>query len=201
MELKQHILKEAGMMFSKYGIRSITMDYIASELGVSKRTLYEIFQDKDDLVYQAIIEGTKEHRKMCQNIINESYNIIEAIYKIGKFNHELFSKINPLFFEDLKKYHFSIYNKFHQNGDLRDYELTRTLFEKGKKEGIIRNDINIDLLNIIIHKLIDIIHDDDLKFYDNDEILKTVFIPFIIGVSTEKGRILVEKYFSNNNQK
>lgn len=201
MELKQHILKEAGMMFSKYGIRSITMDYIASELGVSKRTLYEIFQDKDDLVYQAIIEGTKEHRKMCQNIIRESSNIIEAIYKIGKFNHELFAKINPLFFEDLKKYHFSIYNKFHQNGDLRDYELTRTLFEKGKKEGIIRNDINIDLLNIIIHKLIDIIHDDDLKFYDNDEILKTVFIPFIIGVSTEKGRILVEKYFSNNNQK
>ncbi|MEJ5267983.1 MAG: TetR/AcrR family transcriptional regulator [Bacteroidales bacterium] len=65
MELKQHILKEAGMMFSKYGIRSITMDYIASELGVSKRTLYEIFKDKDDLVYQAIIEGTKEHRKMC----------------------------------------------------------------------------------------------------------------------------------------
>ncbi|HRT80875.1 MAG TPA: TetR/AcrR family transcriptional regulator [Bacteroidales bacterium] len=201
MELKQHILKEAGMMFSKYGIRSITMDYIASELGVSKRTLYEIFKDKDDLVYQAIIEGTKEHRKMCQNIISESSNIIEAIYRIGKFNHELFAKINPLFFEDLKKYHFTIYNKFHQNGDLKDYELTRTLFEKGKQEGIIRNDINIELLNIIIHKLIDIIHDDDLKVYDNEEILKTVFIPFIIGVSTQKGRVLVEKYFSNNNQK
>ena len=201
MELKQHILKEAGMMFSKYGIRSITMDYIASELGVSKRTLYEIFKDKDDLVYQAIIEGTKEHRKMCQNIISESSNIIEAIYRIGKFNHELFAKINPLFFEDLKKYHFTIYNKFHQNGDLKDYELTRTLFEKGKQEGIIRNDINIELLNIIIHKLIDIIHDDDLKVYDNEEILKTVFILFIIGVSTQKGRVLVEKYFSNNNQK
>ncbi|HPD24589.1 MAG TPA: TetR/AcrR family transcriptional regulator [Bacteroidales bacterium] len=201
MELKQHILKEAGMMFSKYGIRSITMDYIASELGVSKRTLYEIFKDKDDLVYQAIIEGTKEHRKMCQNIISESSNIIEAIYRIGKFNHELFAKINPLFFEDLKKYHLTIYNKFHQNGDLKDYELTRTLFEKGKQEGIIRNDINIELLNIIIHKLIDIIHDDDLKVYDNEEILKTVFIPFIIGVSTQKGRVLVEKYFSNNNQK
>ncbi|HOM36988.1 MAG TPA: TetR/AcrR family transcriptional regulator [Bacteroidales bacterium] len=201
MELKQHILKEAGMMFSKYGIRSITMDYIASELGVSKRTLYEIFKDKDDLVYQAIIEGTKEHRKMCQNIISESSNIIEAIYRIGKFNHELFAKINPLFFEDLKKYHFTIYNKFHQNGDLKDYELTRTLFEKGKQEGIIRNDINIELLNIIIHKLIDIIHDDDLKVYDNEEILKKVFIPFIIGVSTQKGRVLVEKYFSNNNQK
>jgi len=201
MELKQHILKEAGMMFSKYGIRSITMDYIASELGVSKRTLYEIFKDKDDLVYQAIIEGTKEHRKMCQNIISESSNIIEAIYRIGKFNHELFAKINPLFFEDLKKYHLTIYNKFHQNGDLKDYELTRTLFEKGKQEGIIRNDINIELLNIIIHKLIDIIHDDDLKVYDNEEILKKVFIPFIIGVSTQKGRVLVEKYFSNNNQK
>jgi len=201
MELKQHILKEAGMMFSKYGIRIITMDYIASELGVSKRTLYEIFKDKDDLVYQAIIEGTKEHRKMCQNIISESSNIIEAIYRIGEFNHELFAKINPLFFEDLKKYHFTIYNKFHQNGDLKDYELTRTLFEKGKQEGIIRNDINIELLNIIIHKLIDIIHDDDLKVYDNEEILKTVFIPFIIGVSTQKGRVLVEKYFSNNNQK
>jgi len=201
MELKQHILKEAGMMFSKYGIRSITMDYIASELGVSKRTLYEIFKDKDDLVYQAIIEGTKEHRKMCQNIISESSNIIEAIYRIGEFNHELFAKTNPLFFEDLKKYHLTIYNKFHQNGDLKDYELTRTLFEKGKQEGIIRNDINIELLNIIIHKLIDIIHDDDLKVYDNEEILKTVFIPFIIGVSTQKGRVLVEKYFSNNNQK
>ncbi|MDD4216483.1 MAG: TetR/AcrR family transcriptional regulator, partial [Bacteroidales bacterium] len=105
MEMRLRILKEAGILFSRYGLRSVTMDQISAELGISKRTLYEIFKDKDDLVSQAIEEGIKAHKNHCNKVILESDNVIEAIFNIGKLNYNLFSKINPLFFEDFKKYH------------------------------------------------------------------------------------------------
>jgi AcrR family transcriptional regulator len=97
MDVKLRILKETGIMFSKYGIRSITMEHIASELGISKRTLYEKFEDKDDLILQAIEEGTKVFKKHCFEIVDNSDNIIDAIFKIAKVNNDLFSKINQPF--------------------------------------------------------------------------------------------------------
>ena len=73
MEARLRILKEAGMLFSRYGIRAITMDRIADEIGISKRTLYETFKDKDDLVFQAITEGAKMHKMVCQTKCDTSY--------------------------------------------------------------------------------------------------------------------------------
>lgn len=197
MDLKLHVLKEAGKMFSKYGIRSITMDYIASELGISKRTLYEIFKDKDDLVLQAINEGTKEHKIICNDILRNSFNVIEAIYNIGKFNNEIFGKINPLFFEDLKKYHYEIYRKIHEKGSLRDYEFTKSLFVIGVQQGIIRDDINIDLVNVFVHKLMEILHDEEMRIFNKEDISNAVFIPYLEGISTTKGRELINQYFNN----
>lgn len=196
MDIKIHILNETMKMFSKYGIRSVTMDNIASDLGISKRTLYEIFKDKDDLVFQSILEGTKEHQKMCSEIVKNSSNIIEAIYKIANINSKIFEKINPLFFDDLKKYHFEIYKKIHDKGDIRNYEFTKFLFLKGLNQGIIRDDVDIDLINVFVHKLIEIFHDEEMVKFNKIDILKTVFIPYFEGISTEKGRELINKYFN-----
>jgi hypothetical protein len=197
MDTRLRILKEAGMMFSKYGIRSITMDHIANELGISKRTLYETFTDKDDLVSQAIEEGANVHKKICYKIISESDNVIEAIFKIGKLNNDMFGKISPMFFEDLKKFHSEVFDRIHQKGQIRDYKLTESLFAKGVEEGVISNNLNIEVVNIFVHKIIDIVHTEEMKQFRNEEILQSAFLPYLIGISTEKGRELIEKYLIN----
>jgi AcrR family transcriptional regulator len=199
MDTRLRILKEAGVMFSKYGLRSVTMDSIASELGISKRTLYETFKDKDDLVSQAINEGAKAHKEICQAIISESENVIEAIFKIGKLNHEFFSKINPVFFEDFKKYHSEIYNRVNQRGDLRDYKLTESLLNRGANEGVFLTGIDLELVNLFLHKIIDVAHSDEFRHYNSDQMLSAVFLPYLIGISTDKGRELIKKYFNKFN--
>lgn len=199
MDTKLRILKEAGVMFSKYGLRSVTMDSIASELGISKRTLYETFKDKDDLVSQAIEEGAKAHKKYCQKIISESDNVIEAIFKIGKLNHELFSKINPVFFEDFRKYHSEIYSRVNQRGDLRDYKITESLLNRGAEEGIFSKDIDLELVNLFLHKIIDLAQCEEFREFGNDKMLNAVFLPYLIGISTDKGKKLIEKYFNKFN--
>jgi TetR/AcrR family transcriptional regulator, cholesterol catabolism regulator len=199
MDTRLRILKEAGLMFSRYGIRSITMDHIANELGISKRTLYEIFKDKDDLVSQAIAEGANAHKKLCFKIVSDSDNVIEAIFKIGKLNTEMFGKMNPLFFEDLKKFHREIYHNIHQKGELRDYSLTKSLFERGVSEAVFSDNLNMEIVNLFAHKIIDIIHSQEFSEYKPEEINKSVLLPFFYGISTEKGRELITNYLKDFN--
>jgi TetR/AcrR family transcriptional regulator, cholesterol catabolism regulator len=199
MDTRLRILKEAGLMFSRFGIRSITMDHIANELGISKRTLYEIFKDKDDLVFQAITEGANAHKKLCFKIVGESDNVIEAIFKIGKLNTDILGKMNPLFFEDLKKFHREIYHNIHQKGELRDYNLTKSLFERGVSEAVFSDDLNMEIVNLFAHKILDIIHSQEFSDYKPEEINKSVLLPFFYGIATEKGRELITNYLKDFN--
>jgi TetR/AcrR family transcriptional regulator, cholesterol catabolism regulator len=196
MDTRLRILKEAGIMFSRYGIRSITMDHIANELGISKRTLYEIFTDKDDLVSQAIEEGISVHREFCSKTVDESENVIEAIFKIGKLNNEMFGKMNPLFFEDLKKFHPAIFEKFHKKGGIKDFRLTKLLFERGIEEGVISSELNVDVINSFVHRVLELMHDDEMKKFGADALIKSALLPYFYGISTSHGRELINRYLN-----
>jgi AcrR family transcriptional regulator len=199
MEMRLRILKEAGILFSRYGLRSVTMDQISAELGISKRTLYEIFKDKDDLVSQSIEEGIKAHKAYCNKVILESDNVIEAIFNIGKLNYNLFSKINPLFFEDFKKYHFEIFKKINKNNGLRDFKITESLLHRGVNEGIFSDYLDLDLVNLFLHKMIDLTYLEEFSKYGDKKILASMFLPYLSGISTKKGEKLVSKYLNKFN--
>ncbi len=199
MDFRLRILKESGLLFSKYGIRAITMDRIADEVGVSKRTLYETFKDKDDLVIQAIEEGAKMHKMLCQVKISSSDNVIRAIFDILKLNAETFGKMNPLFFEDLKKYHFKIFTKLKTKGDIKDYKLTLKLLERGVKEKVFSDKLKLEIINVFIHKIMELVHTDELREYSKEEIAKSMFLPYLYGISTERGRSLITDYLKDFN--
>ncbi len=199
METRLRILKEAGMLFGRYGIRAITMDRIADEIGISKRTLYETFKDKDDLVSQAITEGAKMHKMVCQTKISASDNVIQAIFDILKLNSDTLEKINPLFFADLKKYHFKTFNNLKTKGDIRDFKLTLKLLQRGVKEKIFSGMLNVEIINIFIHKIMEVVHSDELSQYTKEEMAKSMFIPYLYGISTEKGRELITEYLKDFN--
>jgi len=111
MEVRERIIIEAGLLFGKYGIRSMTMDALAEEMGISKRTIYERFRDKDTLLLE-VVRYYKEKRMVeAFEIIEQSDNAIVAMFRLMKVTISQIEHMNPLFFHDFKKYHTRVFGK------------------------------------------------------------------------------------------
>lgn len=196
MDTRTRIMKEAGILFSRHGIRTVTMDQIAEHLGMSKRTIYENFKDKNDLLHQAIYEASIFHRELSLKTINESDNVIEAIYELAELMRMTMKKISPDFMTDLKKFYPDIHSLFAEKSDLRNYSLTYTLLKKGVNEGVFRKDFNIELVNESWQELAAVISNRNFQErmeFSKQEAACSLFFPFLRGLCTEKGMELVER--------
>jgi AcrR family transcriptional regulator len=113
MELQQRVLNKADELFRTYGIRSVTMDDIAKALGISKKTLYQSYSDKDLLIQETVEMTISNHYKgilSCKGIAAE--NAIHEQFAINELLGKMMHGINPIMFYDLQKYYPSIWNKF-----------------------------------------------------------------------------------------
>jgi TetR/AcrR family transcriptional regulator, cholesterol catabolism regulator len=106
METKRtEVIERATMLFMRYGIKSVTMDDVARELGVSKKTLYKHFTDKNELVHAILKLKLELDAQFCFDFKKSSENAIDELINISKFVLEQVGNINPVVFYDLKKYH------------------------------------------------------------------------------------------------
>lgn len=204
MELREKILKRISEKFRRMGIKSITMDSLASELGMSKRTLYEMFRQKDDLVLEAIrYMIVKENDEMLK-IIEQSSHVVEALYFIMKGKKEMRETFSDSFQKDIKKYLPAIQESlFADRQKLQKYSASFVLLEKGKKAAIFRPEINIELVDSFIQEMIIIIHSSSrIKAIkpNETEILHHIFIPYFRGLCTGKGLELMDKFFVEINE-
>lgn len=103
-ELRERIVVTAMEAFRTKGIRSITMDDIAAALGISKRTLYEVFADKESLLRECILKAQADRDRYLQQVYEESHNVLEVILAVFQKSIEVFHQTNKRFFEDIKKY-------------------------------------------------------------------------------------------------
>jgi TetR/AcrR family transcriptional regulator, cholesterol catabolism regulator len=198
MEIRDRILSEAFSLFSKYGIRGVTMDQIACELGISKRTLYENFKDKNAL----LSEGMKHFRKIMHEeaniILKNASNVIEGIYFIGKHGEKMRKRVNPLFFEDIRKFYPEIYEQIPDKSRDSEYSIMRNLITKGMNDGIFNKGLNPELVNDFWHAIMNIFMNEEnfpRDRYSQEDLLKNMIIPYLLGISTEKGKELIHKYF------
>ncbi|MBN2481144.1 MAG: TetR/AcrR family transcriptional regulator [Bacteroidales bacterium] len=197
MEIRTRILDEAGKLFVRMGIRSITMDYLAQELGISKRTIYENFKDKNEIVLYSILKGLNEHAEAINKIISESPNVIEAIYNIGKKSHEVFSQINPVFFHDLKRHYKQINELISERGGIHNVDSNLMLLRKGINEGVFKKEINIDLVNVFLQQLMEMFHSDGFNLsgrFSKEDIMRSIIKPYLVGICTEKGLELLKEH-------
>lgn len=199
VDVRNRIIVESGLLFGKYGIRSMTMDALAEEMGISKRTIYERFKDKDTLLYEVIKFYKEQTRDDALRTIEESDNVIEALFRIMKLTVSQVAQMNPLFFHDFKKYHGKVYKDFAHPGDIRDFSITGKLFETGMEQGIFREDLHLDIVNRALHALFDLFgHDSPLveEGFDRRDLFEHMIIPYFRGLSTKKGRKLLGEYKS-----
>lgn len=195
MDIKTKILNEAAALFYRMGIRSVTMDLLAEHLGISKRTIYENFKDKNEIVMHSLLKGFNEYNLDISRIVNEAPNVLEGIYNVGKKNHEVFSKINSVFLHDLKKYHGDVFNVLIKKGGTTSSDMNLLLLKRGQNEGIFKKEINIELVNVLLNHIMEWSHSENMNVFiqfGKEDFYKSIIKPFLIGLCTDKGRELLK---------
>jgi AcrR family transcriptional regulator len=199
MDVKERIVKEAGKLFLENGIKNVSMDYLATSMGISKRTIYENFRDKEEILNTFILQAKEEREKKLSQIIDKSDNIAEIFIRIIEFhrNKQLFS---VKFFEDIYKYYPDIYERIKkENG--KSINQAKKLLQKGIREEYIRKDLNVDVTAFLMEESTNIyIRASYLEKppFSFQELFFTMMISFIRGISTEKGIKIIDDYLAKN---
>jgi AcrR family transcriptional regulator len=202
MEARQKVINRASELFPVIGIRNVTMDSLASDLGMSKRTLYELFGQKDALVLETLRQMIWHENNEMLRIISDSKHVIEALYRIMKHKQEKRLSISPLFIEDIRKYIDQIQEMFYtRNRDLSKYSASFVILQQGINQGIFRSEINIALVDNFLQEMMNIVHVSSrikaLKVEDS-ALLVNIFIPYFRGICTSSGLALMDDFFNTN---
>jgi AcrR family transcriptional regulator len=196
MDIRDRIIEEASESFKTYGIRSITMDSLANQLGMSKRTIYEIFSDKDELLMAVLEKMAQQQRELVKRVLNESENSISAIFKMLEISRDNFQYLSPAFQSDLKKYHHDVLLKNAENLEMPDYRNHYLVIERGMEEGLFRKDLNTELINRALYNLGKSMMDNDqypFEKFTRRDVIRNLFINYLRGISTQKGLDLINQ--------
>ena len=197
------IINIARELFLLRGIRSVTMDEIAAEVGISKRTLYEKFANKEYLLEKLLEHIWTEHRNVVKQIIEMTPSCLIGILNILKHvteehKHESTIKSKECFFIDLQKFYPKVAEK---NKEYLDMYLSfmATHLEKGVEQKTVRNDLNLSLVSTLLVAQIEGLHGiKAIKQFHPHEIFTTLIISFCRGISTEKGLKEIENFVIEN---
>jgi AcrR family transcriptional regulator len=196
MDNRERIIEGAAQLFRMYGIKAVTMDSIAAHLGMSKRTIYEIFSDKDELLVGVLKWMTEKQKELVIKVLNNSENAIAAIFKLLEVNRDHFQEMSPAFQADLKRFHQEVLMKNNEKCEMPDYKNTKMVIERGIKEKHFRKDVDPDLANRCMDYLAKAIINNELYPYDQftrREVIKNTIINYMRGISTSEGIELINK--------
>ena len=188
--MKERILQSALNLFWRYGIKSVTMDDIARDLGISKRTIYQHFSDKEAILEQVIEGEIKSQKCELQKLDEKASNPIEQIiYASGQMRDTL-ANMNPTLLYDLKKYYpkawnlFQSYKKEHLIKNIRDN------LSEGIKLGFYRPDIDVEIFSLLRIEQTVMAFDPTifpLKNFSMMHIQMQFLLHFLRGILSEKG--------------
>ena len=186
-ELKERILEYSEKEFYANGVRQVKMDNIANYLSISKRTLYEIYPTKEDLLLECVKKHDKTHESRIEQYIEESNpNAIEIIIFSYKIKLEHFLQLNPLFLEELCKYK-RVINYFDARDKERDTNF-EWLFNRGVDEGFFRKDLNPRIIsNMFTVSLKEAIDNELYKEFGMEYLFRDIVFTLIRGICTIKG--------------
>jgi len=201
LETKDKILKGAEDLFMRYGVRSISMDDIARHLGVSKKTLYQYFADKEELVTMVSKSHLVRTTQQYEALREQSANSIEELFKLATCIKKDMENLNPALLYDLQKFHPKAWNVWleHKNKTIRE-SVIRTLRE-GMEAGYIRAEIDPEILATMRLELVQMGFNPELyprERFSLAEVQAQLFDHFVFGVVTDKGKKLYLKYKENN---
>lgn len=197
MEPQDKILKTSLELFYKFGIKRVTMDDIAKELGMSKKTIYHHFIEKDDLVNTLCDTEMIKHEQIFDELFNESKNPIHEMMLISANMRKMMQHINPIFFLDLQKFHPQAFNRFQEFKQNCAFKHIVRNINKGIEAGFYRNDIDVEFTAKYRLSQLDMLlfgnyySFEKISFTKSHELLLDMFV---YGICTAKGHQLLNDY-------
>ena len=200
MEIKERIIAKAREQFFRYGVKSVTMDDIAGELGISKKTIYQHFEDKDAIVHQLMMAEMANDMCEWNDLDGSSNNVIEKIVKSMDIIRKAFAEINPSAFFDIKKYHPKTWQLFQDHKQNFVMDSIRKELLQGIEEGFFRADIKVEILVRMRLEQIEIGFDPHLfppNKFSLIEVELTLLDHYIRGILTPKGLEVYQEFMHN----
>ncbi|MDR0546790.1 MAG: TetR/AcrR family transcriptional regulator [Dysgonamonadaceae bacterium] len=203
MDIKDRIIQESTPLFLKNGVRSMTMSDIANELGISKRTLYEVFRDKEELLEECFKWNFDQGDKEIEGLIQSSENVIDALMRMYAQHLRSTQDFNRSLVHDLKKYYAPIYKKIEARKE-NAFKAFIPLMIKGVDSGFIRRDTNFEIVVWLVRAQFKSLIDEEYiptDKYSVNEFISVIILNFIRGIATPLGNAEIEKMVEKIKQK
>jgi TetR/AcrR family transcriptional regulator, cholesterol catabolism regulator len=147
MEIKERIQGKAHELFMRFGVRSVSMDDIATQLGMSKKTIYQYFADKDELVDAVMDDEVSQTHADCDLCRRSSKDAIDEIFLSMEQIQEQFSQLNPMVLYDMEKFHPRAFGKFKKMKDEYLQQVVAANIKRGIKEELYRSEIHVEMMS------------------------------------------------------
>ena len=195
--LKTRILEAASDAFSQKGIKSVRMDDIAQSLNISKRTLYEIYENKEVLLFECLKTSKARAQEEMTFIAAQQNNVMDIILDIYRSKMSQLQKINPQFYSDLEKY--PQLQSFLEEQHDKDRTKLKDFLRRGIEEGYFKGDINVD----IIANVFDAINEYMMshKLYTEfplEQLFNNMLFVTIRGICTQKGVAVIDTFLTDS---
>lgn len=200
LDTRAYIITGADELFCQFGFKSVTMDDIAKHLGISKKTIYQHFADKNDLVNVLMEARYSNHNGEMKMHTKHGLDAVHEIFLGLEDMNEWLITLNPKLFFDLQKYHPEAWFKFLKFKEESLAIAIAANMERGIKEGIYRSDIHIPILTELRLAQIQLIFKEYSTYnkskYSISQIMIEITQHFLFGMVTDKGKIRLEHYIN-----
>lgn len=197
MDTKERIVKKADELFRRFGIRAVTLDDIANNLSISKKTIYQFFADKDALVDEIMMAEFSKTNCDCDHCKANAKNAVEEIFLLMQLLDEDFRNLNPLILHDLKKFHHNTFLKFNQYMHENMVQKISENLNRGREEGYYRTDFDVETMARFRMASVWLLFDQEIFPISKFNLEKTshqIMELFLYGIVNPKGYKLIEKY-------
>lgn len=187
----------------RFGIKSITMDDISRELGISKKTLYQYVANKSDLIEQLFRQQAEQEKEVMRRIHLQSANAIDELLKIARYVMEQLRQLSATTVYDLQKYYPESWKQLESLHQRHVYTIMKENLERGIREGVYRSNVNLDIVAKLCVGKSSLIADDGLfpsRDYNMSQLYREYINYHIHGIASPKGLQVLEKYLAAERQ-
>ena len=193
-----HILEQVRKLYHRYGIKSVTMDDVAKHLCISKKTLYEDFTDKEDLVRNVVLMDFNNRERFFEEIKSKNLNAIEELFEVYRMINSMFRDYNSSMEYDIHKYYPDLYSKVKLLRRKKMYDTLHGNMNKGKKEGLYRKELNTSIIARLHVFKVENMFDNEIftmEELSSVKVFNEVFVYHIQGIMSATGRSFFEDNF------
>ncbi|MBP3715434.1 MAG: TetR/AcrR family transcriptional regulator [Phocaeicola sp.] len=191
--LKERIVEHASKAFAQRGIRQVKMDELAATMSISKRTLYELFGDKESLLIEVLIHTHHEKLQMLEEVRQNSDNVMEIIVAFYQYSIRQLEKTSLKFFEDLERY--PRVREMIESSKQHNAKNVSEVFQTGIEQGIFVKDLKPEILECLFGEQMErVLRSDLVKQFTISQIFENTMLVMLRGISTAKGLEIIDKY-------